>query len=992
MHSVILKGNFGPLCDQCVKTAARRLAQRNAKSIVIYGRSKSTLLHQNSSSYSRNEQSQRSIKRLFRVTSPCISKTFLPQIRFVHNVIPRSLTILNRTGQPVIFLCKRQVGTSGRVVLLVRKLVRIRNIVIAGAIGGGVALNEKYESLKDYIPDLEWMKEYLPESETFEAVKNSVLRTLRKIHLPEKGWLTNKLPSIKEYKDMVTNSQLTASEVTAEIKNSMPILGLGKSISEDNVKESGKGKKDEIQEEMLRIQMTYQKQIDKLEAENKDLRKQLLLKEVKTGKKPQWKRSLIDMYSDVLDELSGYDSSYNTQDNLPRVVVVGDQSSGKTSTLEMIAGARIFPRGSGKMMTKAPVKVTLSEGPYHVASFKDGSREFDLTKESDLSDLRREIELRMEASVKEEERTVSNKCISMNVKGPGIKRMVLVDLPGIISTETTGMASNTKESIKEMVNTYMANPNAIILCIQDGNLDAERSNVTDIVSQMDPEGKRTIFVLTKADKLEDNVKDTDRIKSILDGKLFPMKALAYFAVVTGKDNSSNDSIESIKEYEQNFFQRSTLVKKGVLKPTTTSTQNLSMAVSELFWNMVKESVEQQADAFKATRFNLETEWKNTFPRLRELDRTELFEKAKGEILDEIINLSEITAQEWENAFHKKIWEKISGYIFESIYLPAAQSQNSGAFKTTVDIRLDQWANGTLPKKCVEVGWDALHEEFLKIVERDKKKQDHDEIFDQFKLAVISEGKKKHQWESKAEKSLSLMQKTTLDDKTVPGREQWDVGVKFMEETLKEKLQQNEEKIKELTGPGFTEQWLSWKYQTEQHKQRGKAKTEVEKILLLEPNHRSSLAPDELTTVKKNLQTQGVEVDHEFIRETWHHIYRHHFLKKSLVQAQACKGKGFYHYKEGFSVNELDCSDVVLFWRLYRMLQVSSNALRQQVVNTEARRLERIIKEVLEEFGDNRDTLRKLLTGKRVELAEELKTVRQIQDKLEEFVQALNKEK
>ena len=659
---------------------------------------------------------------------------------------------------------------------------------------------------------------------------------------------------------------------------------------------------DTLQTEIMNVQIKYQKELEKLEKENRDLRQQFLI--MKTNRKSnnkKIKKSLIDMYSEVLDQLSGYDSSYSTADHLPRVVVVGDQSSGKTSVLESIAQARIFPRGSGEMMTRAPVKVTLSEGPYHIASFRDSDREFDLTKESDLTELRREVEIRMRNSVRGG-KTVSNDVISMSVKGPGLQRMVLVDLPGIISTQTVDMAADTKDSIKQMTQHYMSNPNAIILCIQDGSVDAERSNVTDLVSTCDPLGKRTIFVLTKVD-LAENLADPNRIRRILSGKLFPMKALGYFAVVTGRGRK-DDSIETIRDYEEKFFKNSKLFQSGVTMSHQVTSRNLSLAVADRFWKMVRETVEQQADAFKATRFNLETEWKNNFPRLRESGRDELFEKAKGEILDEVVNLSQVSAKKWEELLNSKLWSKLSNYVFENIYLPAAQSGSQNSFNTMVDIKLRQWAEEVLPSKSVEAGWETLQMEFNDLVEKAKKNPDHDDIFDNLKTSVIDEAIKRHSWEDKAMDMLRVIQLNTLEDRSVHDKQEWDQAVKFFETSVREKMQHTEETISEMFGPSTTEKWLQWRSSTDDQNKRKNVKGELDKIINSDKKHPPTLSYDELTTVRKNLQRGGVEVETDYIRETWYPVYRRHFLRHALTRSHDLR-KSYYLYtqqNENFEVS------------------------------------------------------------------------------------------
>lgn len=58
---------------------------------------------------------------------------------------------------------------------------------------------------------------------------------------------------------------------------------------------------------------------------------------------------------------------------------------------------------------------------------------------------------------------------------------------------------------------------------------------------------------------EKNFANPEKLREILSGKLFAMKALGYFAVVTGR-GGQDDSIQTIKDYEEQFFRNSKLFK------------------------------------------------------------------------------------------------------------------------------------------------------------------------------------------------------------------------------------------------------------------------------------------------------------------------------------------------------------------------------------------------------------------------------------------------
>ncbi|KAJ7375677.1 Dynamin-like 120 kDa protein, mitochondrial [Desmophyllum pertusum] len=284
-----------------------------------------------------------------------------------------------------------------------------------------------------------------------------------------------------------------------------------------------------------------------------------------------------------------------------------------------------------------------------------------------------------------------------------------------------------------------------------------------------------------------------------------------------------------------------------------------------------------------------------------------------------LTLSEITPQMWEDIITKHLWSAVASHFIESIYLPAAQADNPSNFNTSVDIKLKQWADRTLPDISVKVGWETLFEEFSKsdAGAEERKRWPQPFCSKNSNPSCQNECKRSHAWQSKAIDSLRVIQLTALEDWSVSEKQQWDSAVKFMENTLQDELDKASKKMHELLGPGATERWFYWRSRNREQQCRSYIKDELQRLLQANERHGPVLADDELTTVRKNLETISVAVSTDLVNETWSQLYREHFLRQALGNVQECRNA---FYRRDLVKNELLLQRRGLFWRLRRMLK------------------------------------------------------------------------
>eukprot|EP00271_Cylindrocystis_brebissonii_P006355 TRINITY_DN19108_c0_g1_i1.p1 TRINITY_DN19108_c0_g1~~TRINITY_DN19108_c0_g1_i1.p1 ORF type:complete len:904 (-),score=141.37 TRINITY_DN19108_c0_g1_i1:127-2706(-) len=257
---------------------------------------------------------------------------------------------------------------------------------------------------------------------------------------------------------------------------------------------------------------------------------------------------LVNKLQDIFAQLGTSNSI-----DLPQVGVVGSQSSGKSSVLEALVGRDFLPRGSD-ICTRRPLVLQLVQ-----TSNKKGAKGAEEEwgeflhlpgkKITDFKAIRDEIQAETDRETGVN-KGISEKQIRLKIFSPYVLNITLVDLPGITKVPVGDQPSDIEARVRTMVLSYIKHDTCIILAVSPANADLANSDALQMARIADPDGSRTIGVITKLDIMD---RGTDA-RNFLLGNVIPLR-LGYVGVInrSQEDINSGKSVRDALAYEENFF-------------------------------------------------------------------------------------------------------------------------------------------------------------------------------------------------------------------------------------------------------------------------------------------------------------------------------------------------------------------------------------------------------------------------------------------------------
>lgn len=254
--------------------------------------------------------------------------------------------------------------------------------------------------------------------------------------------------------------------------------------------------------------------------------------------------------------------------NLPQIIVVGDQSSGKSSVLEAISGIR-FPV-DGDLCTRFATELVLrraSETKVNVSiqlanrlSKKHRAREQPFQRSTfdrnALPDIITEAKLRMGIG-KDGGRKFSKDILRIEIESKDVYPLSLVDLPGIFHSDTAEQDLADKETVDQLLASYMSQPKSIILAVVVANNQLANQVVLQEAKKHDPSRGRTIGVITKPDLAGPGTTNERKYLDLARGLESAHKLALGWYVLRNPSEAERASGENARdEVERRFFRSS----------------------------------------------------------------------------------------------------------------------------------------------------------------------------------------------------------------------------------------------------------------------------------------------------------------------------------------------------------------------------------------------------------------------------------------------------
>lgn len=250
-------------------------------------------------------------------------------------------------------------------------------------------------------------------------------------------------------------------------------------------------------------------------------------------------------------------ASTNSKVKLPQMVVVGSQSSGKSSIIETIVGKEILPRGTG-IVTRRPLILQLK----HISNSLSEWGEFNHVegkKFEKFSEIKEEIE-RDTAKIAGNNKGISHIPIILKIYSSQVVDLTLIDLPGLVNIAVGDQPKNIDCQVRDLILEYIRNPNSIILAVSPASMDLANSESLKIAKEVDPNYQRTLGIITKIDLMD---RGTDCL-DILNNKVYPLR-YGYIGVILRSqfDIKSNKTLSEGLLSEKSYFESHPIYKNNM---------------------------------------------------------------------------------------------------------------------------------------------------------------------------------------------------------------------------------------------------------------------------------------------------------------------------------------------------------------------------------------------------------------------------------------------